>query len=124
MARTIRVQRISIVFPASCVVCGRPAEQTYPFERTFFYGKSSIPVTLPAPVCAEHAALANQKSPAEKFVVKTAPWLGLAVGVAMFAGLLVYWSGSGEDNLALNLLIAFFTGHRFSSPCGRRLCFG
>lgn len=106
-----------VVLPKLCVVCGKPLEGApggeYPIERIFTYGRNTITIKFPVPLCAEHLALAKAKSRAEIFFERVGLYGGILVGLLIFAGLLLYWADTGQGSLILNVLLAGVVGVGF-----------
>src|SRR5690349_9233436 len=104
--KTVRFRETRIDFPEACVHCLGWAHESYPFERTFFFGRKSILLQIPAPLCPQHLRRARMKSRAQIW----ADWIGLAVGVMIgliaAVGLVYYWSVTGPGISFPNILLA------------------
>jgi hypothetical protein len=109
-AKTVQVLSKQAHFPPVCVVCAKPAAETYPFEHAFMNGRRSIPVRLKAPLCAEHLALATQKSRAERAIDRAGLIGGILVGIAMAVGLWMYWAATGQGSAVMNPVLAGVMG--------------
>lgn len=113
MSKTIRIKGGLVKFSGDCVVCAQPASETYNIAKVFTYGSRSINVTLPLPMCPEHAALAKTKSRAEKKVEQAGFVGGSLIGLLVTIGLIVYWLSTHQGMIIYNLFIAVFVGFGF-----------
>lgn len=122
--KLVRVQAEEIRFPPICAVCLRPAEHTFPLERTFsFYAaipleqtvylRRPLVVRTEMPLCPVHHAEAMQKSTAERIVEKAGLVMGMAAGLAVGGGLFAKWTFEQQGNSVMNLLLAAVMGIGF-----------
>jgi hypothetical protein len=65
------------------------------------------------PLCARHHAIAQRRSRAEKTVTRLGLWLGLALGLVVWLGLVTSWIANNEGSPIPNLLLAFVVGAAF-----------
>jgi hypothetical protein len=110
MTTTVKLSGTDVIFPPVCVVCAAPVEDEYRIERTFVYGRRSILIRLPVPMCAAHAAQAKSQSRGEVVCERMGRLLGVLLGLGAMGGLLIYWSGAGLGTGLLNWLLAAFVG--------------
>lgn len=108
--KTVRFGNTHIDFLEACVHCLGWARETYAFERTFFFGRRSVQVQIPAPLCSEHLRHANKKSQAQIWCDRIGLGIGLIIGLAVCMGLLFHWSATGQDTSILAGLLAIFIG--------------
>jgi hypothetical protein len=94
MSKWLTFQDSRIRFPSVCLVCQLSAEKQYNISRTFIYGRRSIYITLPMPLCTNHYAIAFKKSYTERLVARVGLVLGIAAGLVVAIGLLSYWAAS------------------------------
>lgn len=113
MTKRIKLQGLPVRFPNTCVVCLQPAQHTYTIDKTYTLGPRTITVALPVPLCAQHYAHTQAKSPAERLVERLGLWVGAAVGLLVVAGLLIYWYSTGESMSFVNVTVAAFVGVGF-----------
>lgn len=109
MARVIRVQG-QVVFPPVCAVCLRPAEKHYHLERTFSYGRESVQAEVEVPLCARHHRVASRRSWAEKLLARLGLWLGIVLGLLVWAALVISWAANHEGSLVPNLFLGLAVG--------------
>jgi hypothetical protein len=110
MAVRLTFKGSELNYPKVCLVCQQPADKTYKVSRTFSYGNRSITLTLPMPLCPKHFDLATTKNRTERLVGQLGMVLGIVAGIAVAAGLLAYWSSTGQGNLVVNLALGAFMG--------------
>lgn len=108
--RTIRFRDTKIDFQNACVHCLGYASQTHSFERTFFFGRRSLLLRIPAPLCSEHWRSANRQSQAQVWCERIGLAIGALIGLAVSIGLVRYWSATGQGGSFQNVLLAIFVG--------------
>jgi len=108
--RTIRFRATSLQFPEACAVCLNWPRQVVEFEHTFIYGRRSLLLKLPVPLCSEHTRLARLKSPArtiiERLAAVGAAFLALAAAIRLFT----YWLETRQGHPLWTLPLALFVG--------------
>jgi hypothetical protein len=87
-----------------------PAAQIYQVEKVFTFGKTSYTVGVPVPMCEMHYQIASEKSPAERLGGRLGLIVGLLIWVVSSGALLIYWEGTQQGNLVLNLFSAGVLG--------------
>ncbi len=108
--RTIKFYGQQIKFPAACVCCMRPVHDEHKLEKNFFYGKQSILVELPVPMCRQHYEQATTRSPAQVTCERIGIAGGGAVWIIVAWALLRYWSATGQGGLWFNIPLAIIIG--------------
>lgn len=108
--RAVRFRDRNIDFQTACVCCLRWAREMYPFERTFFFGKRSVLIQIPAPLCHIHLSLATKVSQAQRWCDRMAVILGGIFGCAVVAGLFQYWAATSQGAVITNALLALAVG--------------
>jgi hypothetical protein len=109
MAKVIELQG-EVVFPAVCAVCLQPAAQYYTLERIFSYGSESVQARVDVPMCPRHLAVALRQSKPERLLKRLGLWLGLALGLVVWLGLVLYWQAGGEGSLVPNIFLGLVVG--------------
>ncbi len=110
MSKSIDVQKSKLKFPPVCVACMSPAAKAYQVEKVFTFGKASYTVGVAVPMCDLHYGFANETSKAERLVGRLGMIVGLMVWMITSGALLVYWAGTEQGNLVLNLFSAGVLG--------------
>jgi hypothetical protein len=108
--RAIRFRCTQVKFQEACVHCLKYAREEFKIERTFIYGRKTILLRLPVPLCSDHLRLAMAKSPAQTWCERIGLAAGGVLGVATCWGLMHYWSVTGQGRLLLDLPLAMFVG--------------
>jgi preprotein translocase subunit Sec61beta len=108
--KTVQIYSQDAQFPGVCVMCGQPARETYPFERTFPSGRRGLLVKVHAPLCSAHLALATRKSRGERISDRAGLIGGILVGIAAAAGLWQYWTSTGQGSAVMNPVLAGVMG--------------
>jgi hypothetical protein len=109
MQNKVTIHGIEVKFPSVCLVCQAPAQKQYNIDRTFSYGKSSMTVTIPIPLCVDHHKLAVSSSSAEKTVGLIGLVLGLLSGAGVAYALWNMWSKNpNNDQMTLIFMAGFF----------------
>jgi hypothetical protein len=108
--KIVRFHGTQIKFKDACVQCLMSARETYPIERTFVYGRKTVQVRLPVPMCPPHLKLAKAKSRAQVRCERLGLAAGIPFGLAVSTGLMMYWSATGQDRLYFNLPLALVVG--------------
>jgi hypothetical protein len=108
--RAIRFRGTQVEFQEACVHCLKYAREQYKIERTFIYGRRTILLQLPVPLCSDHLRLAMAKSPAQTWCERIGLAAGGILGIATCWGLMRYWSATGQGRLFLNLPLAIVGG--------------
>jgi len=103
-----------VKFPDACVCCLGCVHHNFNIERTFTYGKRSIILKLPVPMCNKHFALAVVRSPAQIWCQRIGLVAGIGSGLAVGRGLMRYWSATGQGSLVSNLLLVLVIGICFA----------
>ncbi len=112
--KTLFFRATQVKFPDACVVCRGSARQQYNFERTITYGRSSILLSLPVPLCQKHYQQVASKTRSQTWCERISLAVGAATGAAVCAGLLWYWAASAQGALISNILLALFVGLSFA----------
>lgn len=110
MQNRVTIHGIDVKFPPVCLVCLAPSQKQYKIDRTFSYGKSSMTVTIPIPLCEAHHTLAVSKSSAEKVVGQIGLFLGLVSGVGVAYALWNMWSKNPNNSQTTLIFLAAFFG--------------
>jgi hypothetical protein len=113
MPKTVQIQGTQVKFRPQCSLCLEPASQTYTVERTLTYGKRTILLKVPVPMCIQHHQYAMHTGKAEQWVGQAGLVAGVLVGLLTGGGLLAYWAMSQQGNLVMNLLLAAFIAAGF-----------
>jgi hypothetical protein len=108
--KTVSFRDTHIDFQEACVHCLGWARETYPFERTFTFGRQSMLVQIPAPLCPEHLRRARTVSPSQTWADRIGIALAVMIGLAVGAGLLYVRSAAGSEISFLNVLLAVVAG--------------
>ena len=108
--RAIRFRDTQVKFQEACVHCLKYAREEYKIERTFIYGRKTILLRLPVPLCSDHLRQAKAKSPAQTWCERIGLSAGGIFGIATCWELMRYWSVTGQGRLLLNLPLAVFVG--------------
>jgi hypothetical protein len=108
--KKFRFHGTQVKFPDACVCCLGYAHKEFKIERTFVYGRKSILLQLPVPMCDKHYAQAIAKSPAQTWCQRIGVVAGIGSGLAAGWGLMRYWSATGQGSLVTNILLALFVG--------------
>jgi len=108
--RTIKFYGQQIKFPDACVCCMRPVHHEHKLEKTFYYGKQSILMELPVPMCHQHYEQATTRSPAQVTCERIGIAGGGAVWIIVAWALLRYWSVTGQGSLWFNIPLAIISG--------------
>ena len=103
MSKTIDIHLSQLRFPSACVVCMSPATNAYELKKVFTHRRSSYTVKVNAPMCDFHFRSAAFKGAAENFVDRLGVILGALSGLFVTGLLLVYWQGTGEGSVVMNL---------------------
>jgi hypothetical protein len=113
MSVAVRVQGRQVNFLPTCVVCLQPSQKIYALEKTFPYGRRSIIIKLPVPMCDHHHEVAAFRSSTEQTVERIGLIAGIVVGLLVAAGLIIYWDSIGQSFPMLNIPVAVFGGLGF-----------
>lgn len=108
--RSIRFYGQQIKFSPVCVCCLQPVHKEYNIDRTFYYGRNSILLQLPVPLCQQHYQKAITQSPAQIWCERIGLAGGVIFGLAVTWGLMRYWSVTEQGSLLSNLLLALIVG--------------
>jgi len=108
--KTVRFRDTRIDFQDACLHCLGWARETYTFERTFFFGRQSILLQIPAPLCSQHLRRVKMKSLAQICCDRIGLIVSAIIGLATCAGLLYVWSVNGQGTSVLNILLAILVG--------------
>lgn len=110
MQNKVTLHGVDVKFPPICLACLAPAQKQYNIDRTFSYGKSSMTVTIPIPLCEAHHTLAVSRSSAEKTVGNVGLVLGLLSGAGVAYTLWNMWSKNPNNNQPTLIFLAGFFG--------------
>jgi hypothetical protein len=108
--RKIRFYGQQIKFPPACAYCLKAVHKEFNFEQTFTYGKQSIILQLPVPLCRQHYQQASAQSPAQIWCERIGQAGGALLALAILLALTRYWSLTSQGIIILNLFIAFLAG--------------
>lgn len=108
MSKNIDVQLAQLKFPPTCVVCMSPATKQYEVSQVYSRSTKSSTVQIYVPMCTSHFEAATAKSAAEKLIAILAVILGICVGLAALAILVMRWVG--DDSIILKLAIGSIVG--------------
>lgn len=76
----------------------------------FTYGRNSIIIQLPVPLCLQHYQQAAAQSPAQIWCERIGLAGGGAFGLAVLIGLLRYWAVTNQGNIFFNIFLALIIG--------------
>lgn len=110
MQNRITLHGVDVKFPPVCLVCRAPAQKNYKIDRTFSYGKSSMTVTIPIPLCEQHHTLAVTPSSTEKTVGRIGLILGVLSGAGAAYALWNMWSKNPNNSQMTMILMSGFFG--------------
>ena len=108
--RSIRFYGQHIKFSPVCVCCLQPVHKEYNIDRTFYYGRNSILLQLPVPLCQHHYQKAATQSPAQIWCERLGLTGAGVFGIGVSWGLMRYWSATEQGSLFFNLLLALIVG--------------
>lgn len=108
--RRIQFYGQQIKFPSACACCLKAVHKEYNFEQVFTYGRRSIILQLPVPLCHYHFQQASAQSPAQLWSERLGTAFGAMFGLTVFFALLNYWSGTQQGFYVSNLFLAFIIG--------------
>lgn len=114
MSRRFSILYEQINFLPVCVVCtAQSGDKLFPVEKTFIFGRRAVPITVKVPMCPDHFTLASARSTAQKWVESAGVVLGVLIGLGFAAGLIAYWSASGQEIFIFTIILALFLGAGF-----------
>jgi hypothetical protein len=82
----------------------------FTIDKTFSYGRKTVLITIPVPMCKHHFEKASQKSKAEKLCERGGLVGGILIGLISFSGLLMYWASTNQGNSIFNIILGLFVG--------------
>ena len=112
--RTLQFHGTQIHFIDACPVCLTSAQREHKFERTFTYGRRSIILSLPVPLCYRHHKDMTTRTSAQRWCERLSPLAGGIAGLTIGGSLFRYWSLTSQGSTLLNIAVALLVAIAFA----------